>query len=74
MRTIPGSQRGALRQAMVTRQLTGTDGRSWSEEFVHAGIFSLFGLGCSHTPASNAILSESIKAAKDPAVSSATTT
>ena len=48
----PGSQRGALGQAMVTSHLTGTDERSWSEECVHAGIFSLFGLGCSHTPAS----------------------
>ena len=36
---------------MLTSQLTGTDERSWSEECVHAGIFSLFGLGCSHTPA-----------------------
>ena len=48
--SVIGPQRKTWWQTKESSHLTGSYGRSWSEKHVHAGTFSLFGLGCSHAP------------------------
>ena len=57
-------------QTMRTSEYTTRYGWSWSEERGYAGIFSLFGLGCSHAPTPRR-LSKSVHGEEDPAVRSA---
>ena len=49
-RVVVGTERRTERQPMGTSESTSPYGWSWNEERGHAGIFTLFGLGCSLAP------------------------
>ena len=56
---------------MESSQLTGSHGRSWSEERVHAGIFSLLASAAATLPLQDTILARSVHSKEDHTVTEA---